>query len=401
MNIHSLSKVKIAFVIIITTSAFLGYLSLQKPSPPMIKNHLNLAVLTIPGGELSSIIHGNGSVWELIDLIRLGRNSISNHPHIEYKKELYIGNNPNEAGVISGSLFGNMIGMVLEGSGDPLDNAIREVSVPLSHGNFNGVTSTEGPGSPQPYTVSTDTIVGGSTVHQCNNCVATAPPIAPTPQTTSEVAGSATDNSVSVSDDNDIPAPQKYTATISYPTEYSLNERFVVTLAVIKGEKPIITLQKTLEADISGNKVENQYPLMAPTKRMQATLWYDNNRQESRQPPRQRISSKYSTLWTWVIVPDTTGVHYININLNTLLPDDQPNVHQPFYHKIEVTESLWSQIKRIITLWLTPEWIKVNWLWTTILAPIGAFIIWKIRVWRRAFNRKQKLATEVGKDFSA
>ncbi len=56
---------------------------------------------------------------------------------------------------------------------------------------------------------------------------------------------------------------------------------------------------------------------MAPAKKVQATLLYDNLWREPVETVIQSVYKDYSTLWTWRINPDKTGAHTITILVNT------------------------------------------------------------------------------------
>ncbi|HHT5262047.1 TPA: hypothetical protein ACTY2L_005058 [Klebsiella michiganensis] len=196
---------------------------------------------------------------------------------------------------------------------------------------------------------------------------------------------------------DDASVPEELTTTISFPKSYKLNEHFMVRLSIVKGEKPTITLRKILSTDLAAtgknqsNDVATVYPYLAPSNYIQAILWYDNKEQEAQDPKIQSLSSKYASIWTWEILPESTGIHYIRIAIATRTSDAISNSNQPYFYQIEVTESLISKIKRISSVWITPQWISADWLWKTILLPLILLVLLKIRAIFRFLRKRRKM----------
>lgn len=198
------------------------------------------------------------------------------------------------------------------------------------------------------------------------------------------------------------PELEKITAIVGFPQTktYRLRETFVVTLAVNKGVDSSISAAATDALDIKGSTTRIAHPLLTPSRYMKATLMYANKKVESGEPEVQPVSLKDATIWTWEITPDLPGRHYMKILLSAYRPNNQPDFSKPFIYQLTVTEDLWSHIKRILATWITPQWISADWLWKTILLPVGVFILWQLRVRWRAYRRKKKLTQQDEKNLT-
>jgi len=190
------------------------------------------------------------------------------------------------------------------------------------------------------------------------------------------------------------PELKKITATISFPRTktYKLGETFVVTLAVIKGVNPTVTIEASRLLGIEGNTTTTQTPQMTVSREMKAILMYAGKKVDSGDTEIQRVSSKQATIWTWDVTPDSPGRHYMKIILTAQLPNNKPDFSRPFIYELTVTEDLWSHIQRVLATWITPQWISADWLWKSILVPVGLFLLWQVRARWRAHRRKKKLA---------
>lgn len=190
------------------------------------------------------------------------------------------------------------------------------------------------------------------------------------------------------------PDLKKITATVSFPRTktYKLGETFVVTLAVIKGVNPTVTIEATRLLGIEGNTTTTQTPLMTVSREMKAILVYAGKKVDSGDTEIQRVSSKQATIWSWDVTPDSPGRHYMKIILTAQVPNNKPDFSRPFIYELTVTEDLWSHIQRLLATWITPQWISADWLWKSILVPVGLFVLWQVRARWRAHRRKKKLA---------
>lgn len=226
-------------------------------------------------------------------------------------------------------------------------------------------------------------------------------PSAPQPSVTVESAprGQGSVNTIT-SVDTATPEPwsepdlKKVTTTVSFPRTktYKLGETFVVTLAVIKGVNPTVTIEASRLLGIEGNTTTTQTPLMTVSREMKAILMYSGKKVDSGDTEIQRVSSKQATIWSWDVTPDSPGRHYMKIILTAQVPNNKPDFSRPFIYELTVTEDLWSHIQRVLGTWITPQWISADWLWKSILLPVGLFVLWQVRARWRAHRRKKKLA---------
>lgn len=417
---------KVALVIALILSAFWGINSYRKSLiPDLMVHNSRLEVLSIPGSTLSSIIRGNGTAEEMLDLIETGKNAISKYPH---ETPLGIGNIDR---------VDRLPGMTVDASPSWSSHTsmlpsfeIHTVAEEMSSicGECSPTSGSEEEPMIQNSRSSPGLQIGGQTLgveipapkasiprHQDATAIIhsdveaevhltrqqtssniDSPLAAPTNAPTKSTNSSVTRPIVSAmnepeQDEPNYVRPIKYTASIGYPATYELNNQFTVSVAVTKGDNPKVTRDKIRDVSVKDHNIVDETPLMAPAKKVQAKLLYDNLRREPVETVIQPVYKDYSTLWTWRITPDKTGAHTITILVNTVLPNDQPNASITNEYEVIITESMWSKFSRFLGP-LIPELLKSEIVSKLVYAPLLAFIVWLVRRIWRSFRRKRKQA---------
>lgn len=199
---------------------------------------------------------------------------------------------------------------------------------------------------------------------------------------------------------NDEPILQAITTVVGFPQSktYNLGEPFNVTLAVSKGSDPTVALARTKALLYASNSTSVQQAEILPTRQVKAVALYEGKLLDSGQSAVQPLYSTHASLWSWEVTPTSSGRHYIKIILSSQLVNNEPDLTAPFIYEIDVTESWYSHAKRILTQWLTPQWIPVDWIWKSIMLPVGALVLWQVRVlWRRHRMKKKRALQQAGK----
>lgn len=260
---------KFAVVIAVAFAAFLGVNSFRTP-PNITQNEDSerLEILTVPSSALTSIIRGNGSTDEMIDLIDIGMNAISKYPRQIQPEAGYIElSNPREIAAEkppANIVIGGDNGFMGHANIPEVVGVRGNCNVQIGWDNLPiiicGPSNAVGQGGGAPQRSAQDvehaiTKIDTPEVaedHPSNaGAAVTLPTTERPPVTTTELPGGVLqpahvqDNS-SVSEDDDLKyiAPVTYTASIGYPATYKLNEQFTVTVAVTKGDNPKVTRRK-------------------------------------------------------------------------------------------------------------------------------------------------------------
>ncbi|ARC39841.1 hypothetical protein A6J81_03395 [Citrobacter braakii] len=417
---------KVALVIGLILSAFWGINSYRKSLiPESMVHNSRLEVLAIPGSTLSSIIRGNGTAEEMLDLIETGKNAMSKYPH----------ETPPSIGNIDRVVHLPVVTVDAKPRWSTRSSMLPSIvthtvaeEMPSICGECTPTSASEEEPMIQNSRNSPGLQIGGETLgveipapkasipwHQDATAIIRSDvesAVRPTRQQTStnidfpsaavtQAPTKSTNSSITrpivsamnepEQDEPNYERPIKYTASIGYPATYELNNQFTVSVAVTKGDNPKVTRDKIRDVSVKGHNIVDETPLMAPAKKVQATLLYDNLRREPVETVIQPVYKDYSTLWTWRITPDKTGAHTITILVNTVLPNDQPNASITNEYEVIITESMWSKVSRFLGP-LIPEVLKSEIVSKLVYAPLLAFIVWLVRRIWRSIRRKRKQA---------
>jgi hypothetical protein len=152
------------------------------------------------------------------------------------------------------------------------------------------------------------------------------------------------------------------------PKKMNMEEKEIVTL-LLSATTPTEVLKSELKSE--GEKVGATIRI---SDRMEARLSGQNFTITAITPEIQAVSRKENTEWKWEVAPKEKGDQFLHLTLSALILVDgasTPKAIRTFDSTINVEVTPLQRIK----IFVTNNW---QWLWATILVPIGGWL-WKKR----------------------